>query len=146
MSVLTAIGKHLGSRPIGVDFDETGVSGNCFIATMPSAPDLAVGIFPSGGIPWTGHSAIATDEPTVQIRVRSIKHDPRPGLDLAEAIYGEMVGLHGLIDEGGEHETNVRRCLALQTGPVPIGKDDNQRPEFTLNFAIRIRNLTTHRT
>lgn len=145
MSLYTALARHLASRRTGVDFDESGTRGNCFIATMPSTPDLAVGIFPSGGVPWPGHGSLPTDEPTVQIRVRSIPHDPRPGLALAQAIYGELVGLRGVIDRGGVDETVILRTLALATGPASIGRDDNQRPEVTLNFALRVRHLTTHR-
>lgn len=146
MSFLIGLARHLEATVPGVDFDEHGAEGNTFIATLPSGPDLAVGLFPSGGVPWIGHSAIAADEPTVQIRVRSIKHDPRPGLELAQGIYDGLIGFHGLIDAGGDHETNVRRTTTPQTGPASIGFDANHRHEAVLNFAFRILNPTPHRT
>lgn len=142
-----AIARYLNATVPDVDYDETGVTGNTFIAVMPSAPDLAVSITPSGGIPWEGHGSLPTDEPTIQIRVRSERFDPRPGLQLAEQIYRQMVGLHGqAIDAGGDAEHYIHRCLAMQTGPTSIGRDENDRPEFTLNFALRVRALSVHRS
>lgn len=144
--LVVALARYIAANVAGCDFDETGVTGNGFIATMPSAPDLCWALFPSGGIPWAGHGSIATDEPTIQLRVRSVPFDPRPGLDLADAIYRQVVGLHrSTLDPGGDAEVHVSRTLALQTGPVSIGADKNNRPEFTVNFAHRIQAPSAHR-
>lgn len=141
-----AIARYLDANVAGVTFDETGGTGNLFIAQMPDAPHLAVAITPSGGVPWNGHGSLPTDEPTVQVRVRSIEFDPRPGLELAEAIYHQLVGLHAVtLDLGGDAEVYVHRTLALQTGPASIGQDANRRTEFVINLALRIRALSAHR-
>lgn len=147
MSLAVALARHLDTNVTGVTYDQMQASGNTFIATMPSTPDLAVAITPSGGIPWNGHGSLPTDEPTLQIRVRSDEYDPRPGLDLIDDIYHELVGLHGqAIDVGGDAETYIHRTLFLQTGPASIGRDANQRTEFVINPIFRIRALSTHRS
>lgn len=144
--LVIALAKHIAANVADCTFDETAVTGNGFIATMPSSPDLCWVLTPSGGIPWPGHGSIGTDEPTVQLRVRSVEFDPRPGLALAEAIYRQIIGLHAVtLDDGGPDEVYVTRTLALQTGPTSIGRDENQRPESTVNFAMRIRALSAHR-
>lgn len=147
MNLETALARYLAANVTDVDFDETGVTGNTFTDSMPDAPALAVAITGSGGIPWAGHGSLPVDEPTVQIRVRSERFDPRPGKKLAWAIYHALVGMTATtLDPGGDAEVYVSRCLALQTGPASIGRDGNDRPEFVVNFAFRVRALSAHRT
>lgn len=146
MKLTVALARYLEVQGL-VDFDEAGVAGNTFVDTLPSGPDLAVGLFSSGGVPWAGHGSLPTDEPTVQVRVRSERYDPRPGLQLAWDIYHALVGMTAtVLDPGGDAEVYVHRCLALQTGPTSIGQDENQRPEFTINLALRVRAPSAHRT
>lgn len=143
----TALARYLAQHEADVMFDEAGQNGNMFVDTMPSGPDLAVAITGTGGVPWVGHGSHPVDEPTVQIRVRSIRFDPRPGKQLAWAIYHRLVGMtRTTLDAGGDAETYVSRILAMQTGPASIGRDSNDRHEFVINFAIRVRALSAHRT
>lgn len=148
MNLETALARHLAATEDGVTFDETGVTGNTFIDTMPSTPDLAVAVTGSGAnpkAPGTGH--LPLDEPTVQIRVRSIRFDPRPGKTLAWAIYHRLVNLHAtVLDPGGDAEVYVTRTTAVQSGPASIGRDANDRPEFVINLAFLVRALSAHRT
>lgn len=145
MNLEKALARYSAANVDAVAFDEDGVTGNTFVDTMPSEPDLAVSFTGTGGIPWNGHGSIGVDEPTVQVRVRSIKHDPRPGKTLAWALYHQLVGLHAVTLDAGDEELHITRCLGLQTGPASIGKDPENRPEFTFNLALRVRALSAHR-
>lgn len=132
-----ALAKYLDDQITGLVFDPVGVTGNVFIATMPSAPDLAVMVNPVGG--EAQHDLTAERIPTPQILVRSIPHDPRPGLDLARKILDELDGLDLVtLDDGGPDETRLIGCSALQSEPVAIGMDSNDRHEWSLNFRCRI--------
>jgi hypothetical protein len=138
-----AVAKHLASLDL-LTFDAEGVTGDTFIDTMPSAPDVAVAISGTGGQPTNSHDGY--DMPVLQVRVRGEKHDPRPPYLRARAIYGALVGLHAVtLDDDGDDEVRVIRTVALQSDPAPIGVDDNDRHEFVINFAFTVRALTEHR-
>lgn len=140
--IAVAVARYLDELGI-VTFDETGVTGDCFIANMPTGPNEAVALTPSGGIPTDSHHGY--DEPTLQARVRSTT-DPRPGYVRARRIYSALVGLHAVtLDGGGDDEVYVIRTTAQQSDPASIGVDDVGRHEFVVNFAFRIRSRTTHR-
>lgn len=137
-----AVARHLDDHLAAVDYDEAG--GNTFINEMPSTPDDAISVSDSGG--FAQPSKAPTDLPTVQIRVRGGR-DPRPSRVLAEAISGELACLdHVTLDDGGDDEVFVVGCTPLQSAPSPLGLDENQRHEWTQNFAFRVHAPTVHRT
>lgn len=136
--IITEIARYLHNQGLGV-FDETGVAGNIFIATMPNKPDHAIALFPTGGYPSSGTHGY--DEPTFQVLVRG-GLDPRAPMQKAQDIYDALHGLHHTELPGG---TWVIGCLGIQSGPVAIGKDQSGRHEFSLNFAIEVRSLTMNR-
>jgi hypothetical protein len=132
-----ALAKHIAANVAGCTFDPDGVTGNVFIATMPSSPDLAVMINPVGGI----QQADLTPEriPTPQILVRSARLDPRPGLTLAGQILATLDGLgRTVLDPAGPDETDLIGCTAMQSAPVALGADDNDRHAWSLNFTCPI--------
>jgi hypothetical protein len=140
--IAVAVAKHLGSLGL-VTFDETGVTGDCFIGTMPSGPNEAVALTPSGGNPTSSHHGY--DEPVLQVRVRGTT-DPRVPYLRARRIYEALVGLHAVtLDFGGDDEVYVVRTVAQQSDPASIGVDDVGRHEYVLNFAFYVRALTAHR-
>ncbi len=130
----TEIAQYLAAQGEGT-FDETGVTGDIFICTLPSTPDQCIAIYPQGGPPADGK--LGYDSPGCQIVVRSTT-DPRPGLERAMRIYNLLHGFHhGRFIAGG---TWVVSCLGVQSGPVPIGQDGNNRHEFSLNFNLEVEN------
>lgn len=140
----TAIARHLAATVFGLTFNPAGPGGNVFVAHMPPAPDVAVAVMPTGG-GWqpdrTGH-----DIPTVQLLVRAARHDIRTGFELAGACYGELTGLGpAALDPGGPDEVFLIGATALQSGPVSLGPDGNDRPEWSLNFRCHIHAPTAHR-
>lgn len=143
--IAAAIALHLagGDDPLidGLTFDLDAAS-NTFIEYMPDAPDVAVAVMSSGALPQL--SKAATDLPTVQVIVRH--RDPVAGYTLARAIYDALACLpFGTLAEGSEHEVLVIGCTPAQSGPISIGRDDNQRHEWSLNFQLRVHAPTTHR-
>lgn len=142
--LVAALAKHLDAAGV-LDFDPDGITGDTFIATMPSSPDEAVAITPSGGNPQP--SRLPFDEPTVQVRVRSMRFDPRPGYLRARAIYDELACLDlVLLDPGGDDEVFLHSCTPIQSDPAPIGVDENDRSEWVVNFACSTTAPSTHRT
>lgn len=137
--IAVGIARYLHERGT-VAFDETGVTGNAFIDVMPSQPDLAVTLTAYGGEP--GEVRYGYDSPGLQIRVRSIPKDPRPGRALAQQIYDELQDLHGVTLPNGLW---LLRCSCLASGPHPMGADSNGRMEYVLNFRTHYRRATAHR-
>lgn len=137
--LLVEIAKFLHSRGL-VTFDETGISGDCFISVLPSAPDEVVALYPTGGI--EGDAKLGYDSPGVQIIVRGSKN-PIPALSRAQAIYNALHGFgSGMFVPGG---TWIVSCFGTQSGPIYLDRDQNERHEYALNFDIEIRNKNEHR-
>lgn len=136
-----AIAKHLDGLGL-VTYSLTG--GDCFIDHMPSAPDAAVSVTLYGGIAQPTRTPY--DLPTVQIRTRGAKHDPRTPLEAIEAIYNALACLDGVtLDDGGDDEVYVVGCTPAQSASTYLGRDEVDRHERTLNFDFRVHAPTTHR-
>ncbi len=123
-----------------VKFDEYGITGDCFVSRLPLKPDECVGIFPSGG--YQADGKLPLDYPTFQIIVRGTQ-DPRTALIRAQNIYDALHGYAGffvgeLQDEDG---TRIVNCRGIQSGPVYIGQDENNRHRYSLNFELIIENM-----
>jgi len=139
-----ALAAHLAATVFGLTFNPAGPGGNVFVAHMPPAPDVAVAVMPAGG-DWqpdrTGH-----DIPAIQIIVRGAPHDPHGSFEAARAIYSELTGLGpAVLDPGGPDEVFLIGATAVQSAPVPLGPDGNDRPEWSLNFRCHIHAPTVHR-
>ena len=134
MLLLDEIAKYLhdGNELV---FDEEGILGNIFIATIPTVPEVVVALYPTGGGSPEGDLPYLT--PSVQIYVRGTK-DPRIGMSMAQDIYNKLQGFHH--ERFIENGTWILSCKALQSFPIHIGIDGNERHEYTLNFVLEILN------
>lgn len=137
LTYLTATIEWFDYRP-----DDAG--GNAFLEHMPDDVDAAymVTAFPGptvgGRWPW--------GEPSLQVIVRAAPYDHEGGRTRAQEIIDALDRLDGVIwDEGGPHELVVEGCTHRGQGPAPIGRDDRQRPEWSLNFDLHTQNPTSHR-
>lgn len=140
-----AIAKHLAAEVDGLTFDASGAGGNVFVSSMPSTPDVAVAIMPTGGQPNLTRDP--HDRPTIQVLVRGPRFDSRPAWQLASAIYSQLACLRYVtLDDGGPDEIYLVGCTALQSAPVGIGQDPNQRHEYSLNFVCDTVAPTDHRS
>ena len=142
-----ALAKHLTDTVDGVTYDEHGAPGNVFLDYMPVAtPDPAVAIYGRPGLP-TDSAKMPGGRPGFQVKVRGPRDDLRTGHDLAWAIYSELDQLDAVtLDEGGVDEVYIVGCDMQQSEPTPIGRDDNERPEWTLNGLCMTNTPTVHRT
>lgn len=141
-----AVAKELHRLSI-VTLDEVGQTGNTFIDHMPATPDTVVGIFGTGGLPTTASTALGYDEPTVQCLVRGDRYDPVTPRALAQSIYDTLIGITArTFDSGGTDEVRVIRVLGLQSAPTAIGRDEDERYQFSTNFAVHVRAVTANRS
>lgn len=135
----------------GLTYAPTDVDGNVFVDWMPDTPNLAVAVMHGAGLPQMTRNA--DDLPTLQVIVRGEQHDPASALLLCRAIYDRYQcrdgwELTGALDADGDPipPVWVSGCSALQSAPVPMGRDQLDRPEYSLNFSLLTHNPTTHRS
>tara|TARA_B100000965_G_scaffold398181_1_gene415902 strand:- start:4849 stop:5265 length:417 start_codon:yes stop_codon:yes gene_type:complete len=133
------VAEWIGTNVTSCSFDTTGVSGNVFISTLPSSPDTVVMVSEYGGIVDDKNPF---SDINVQTRIRGTK-DPRVGYNIAKEIFDELQGLtNTTLISSGKHVVKVN---ALNT-PIDIGRDDNGRHEWTVNFQIEVRDVGTNRS
>lgn len=133
------VAEWIGDNITNCSFDTSGVTGNVFISTMPSSPDTVVMVSEYGG---TVDDKNPFSDINVQARVRGTK-DPRVSYNIAKEIFDELQGLTNttLISSG----SRVIKVVAQNT-PIDIGRDDNGRHEWTVNFNIEVRDIGTNRS
>ena len=116
----------LESSAYGVDGLAFGT--NVFIGTMPDTPDLCVGLYDTGGYP-PDEAQSGTYYPTLQIRVRGGAY--RAAYLVAQSIRNS---LHQITNET---YNSTRYIYIFASGDVLyIGKDDKDRPLFSINFRV----------
>jgi len=131
-SLTQQVAHYLDDNSIGV-FDESGATGDIFIATMPDKPDEAIAIYPTGGYKAEGTRLSRAGLPTVTILVRGDR-DPRTAEDRAQLIYDLLEGFHAdSFVSGGYY---IIDCRGIQSGPNHIGQDENLRHRYSLNFLL----------
>lgn len=136
--VLDGLARYLDGLGL-LEYDPEGVTGDTFIDTMPSSPDVAVALSCYGGP--EADSKLGWDEPSVQVRVRG-GPDPRVSRDRCRDIRSALHGLGPLTLPDG---TFLQLCIAIQGAPATLGVDDTGRHEHVCNFRTEIRNVTAHR-
>lgn len=139
-----AVAAYLDANVASLTFAPAGGAGNVFVEWMPPSPNVAVMVAGQPGLPQL--SRLATDLPGLQVIVRADPYSVEAGHALARAVYSALTCLDGVtLDEGGPHEVYVIGCTATQSEPAPIGRDELQRPEWSLNFQLRTHAPTAHR-
>lgn len=139
-----AVAKYLGAQVGTLAFTASSGTGNVFVDYMPASPDAAVMVSGQPGLPQL--SKLPTDLPGLQVIVRGAPHAATTAHAVARAIYSALTCLDGVtLDDNGAHEVYVIGCTASQSEPVPMGRDANERPEYSLNFQLRVHAPTTHR-
>ncbi|MET9954210.1 minor capsid protein [Streptomyces sp. NPDC006339] len=137
--LLDGLARYLEERGL-VTYDESGVTGDCFIETMPSGPDEAVALSIYDDR-TESDSLLPYDEPRVQVRVRGTT-DPRVSRRRCAAIRSHLHGLGPVVLPDG---TNLILSVAIQAAPGSLGVDASGRHEHVVNFRMEIRQPTMHR-
>jgi hypothetical protein len=129
--LIDALADYLQTQGLGT------VATNVFVGFLPAKPDTLTALYTTGGPP--PDARLGYDNLAFQVRTRGAT--PRSAYERAMAIYAVLHGLHnttiGTID--------LVDCLAIQSSPVNIGRDEAGRFECSQNYRARIRNPTTHR-
>lgn len=136
---ILGIAQYLDAQGVG-DYEPDSAGGSIYVQKLPQTPDEAIGIFASGGFEASG--VWGYDNPTVNVQVRGAPHDPVGALAKARAVYSALHGFHMATLPDG---TFVINCRGIQSGPVSLGPDENDRFRFSLNFQLEVRNVTEHR-
>lgn len=126
-------GVYSTTAPYGPD--DVGIA----LGVLPSAPDRCVvlALYPGPEASITG----PYDEPSVQIRVRGTT-DESVSREHAQAIYDDLHGL-GVVDL--PNGVRLFNCVGVQSGPVSIGVDGNNRHEHVVNVRTEYLNPTALR-
>lgn len=139
--IAEAVAQYLSAQVGGLTYDPTGTTGNIFVGDMPSDPALAVMVKGTGG--EENDTRLGYDTPTVQVLTRGgDPFDRTSGYAEAAAI---SAALHGLTSTALPDGTWVVLCRATQSVPSDIGTDENGRQEWSQNFTLEVRSVTTHR-
>jgi hypothetical protein len=103
-----------------------------FLNTMPATPDacIAVSVYAGGPVERT-HDSSGNDNPSVQIRVRNASAGT--ARTKVEQIYNYLDG----VSNTTIGSTFYLGIFAINSGAIPMGKDENGRQEYTWNFAVK---------
>lgn len=132
------VAEYLASLGL-VNFDPSGITGDCYIDVVPTTPDNVIVISGYSGPP--PDPKLGYDTPNIQVRARAGR-DPRDARGRMEDIFAALHNLHHVTLPGG---TYAVYCFALQSDPAPLGPDANGRLEYSQNYQWHVRNLTAHR-
>lgn len=130
--LLDEIAKRLTDQGVGV----VGSTANWVVKKnwMSPSPDRAIALFETGGFPNDFHESALIDRPTFQVRVRG----PKGGASTARVKIGAA---RTALEIGSTTLTGWRYVhIVAQGEPTFLGMDENQRPEYVMNFtALRSR-------
>jgi hypothetical protein len=135
--LLDGLARHLAARGL-VTYDPAGVTGSCYIESLPSTPDecIVLGIYDDG---TPQDSRIGYDIVAVQVRIRGTT-DPRVSRARAFAIRSELHGLGPVVlPDGTDLLLSVARTVS------GLGVDENRRHEHVFNARMQVRSVTAHR-
>jgi hypothetical protein len=108
---------------------------NVYLGSMPSTPDNVVAIYNSGGY-TRDLSGTMVEEPTFMIKVRNTSY--ATGEALCNTIKDLLHGQNAKVIGSG---TTARTFLLIeQQGDInDLGRDENNRTEWSLNFRAYYR-------
>lgn len=106
----------------------------CFVVETPSTPDACVLVRPRPGFPSGDLSGYELAEQ--QIIVRSVADSGyQAGYDQAKAIRDALHNTGETVwAVGTEHEASIAWCDASDSEPVWLGRDDQDRPRWSVSF------------
>lgn len=137
-----AVAKHLAAEGI-VTYSQVA-GGDVFVQTMPSTPDAAVCVAGYGA--QANLTRSPDDAPLLQVKVRGAAKDAVGSYARARRVYDALACLGpALLDEGGDDEVFVIGATPVQSDAIPLGVDENDRPEWVVNVAFLVAAPTTHR-
>lgn len=129
--------QYLDENHTDLTYDNVGTTGNLFENELPQSPDLAVMAESSGGYPQDMRN---TDYKlgTIRLIVRGTSSSTQ-AYQIAEDII-TLIGSFGsaYFVSGG---LRIVSCQAIQGYPINIGRDDEGRHRFSINFDIETQEV-----
>lgn len=126
---------------LGLGTYAVSTASTIFLTELPPTPDqaLAVARYSAG----ESDAALGYDTLGVQWRARGPNTDYRVAEASAQAVYDQMHGLHDrYLTPGGSW---LVLMVGTQGGPVWLGKDATNRPEYVVNFRAELARSTPNR-
>jgi hypothetical protein len=114
--------------------------GTIYLHELPQGPDVALAVSEYGLA--EADAKLPYAEPGIQVRVRGDAGDFRTAERLAKQVWDALHGLGGRTLAGG---TWLQLALCQQSAPMPLGRDGNGRPEWTVNARCEIEQSTPNR-
>lgn len=137
MFLINDLCDYLVQQNVGL-VSSGNTAGTIFVGFLPSTPDDCIALYATGGFPADGKWGY--DEPTIQVWIRARTHID--AATKAQTVYDLFQGMHATTLPNGTYVVN---SLGLQSAPTLIGRDTDERTEYSLNFRMRIRNRTSNR-
>lgn len=109
-----------------------------FVDFQPATPDNCIALYNESASALPESQALNIDQFGLQVLVRHT--DNSAARELAYKIFGELVGFSGDVD--GEY-VSATYC---DTMPASIGRDENNRAEWTAHYRYRLQTNTKHRS
>jgi len=111
------------------------VGSTIFVDTKPATPDAVISVFGYAGSPGEHtHDTSGNARPGIQVWVRGTKDATGTARNTIESVYNYLDGLTNTSLSGVYFEG-----IFANQSPEPMGKDENGRPEFAVNFSTIIR-------
>jgi hypothetical protein len=114
------------------------IDADLFYEYVPPSPDEIAVITSNGGD--RTEINLPFDNATIQVRTRSTTVSG--AYNKIAAIYNELQGLHSTTLPNGIY---VISCQVVQSAPINIGRDAQNRLEYTQDYDLMIRNQTVNR-
>lgn len=115
---------------------QASVGWSIYKGYMPDEPDNLIVVYETGGQP-PDQSDSPFDFPSIQVRVRGPREDYQSARSKIQecfnALHAKQITVVGV--------SPVKKyvyCYAIQSGPIPMGRDTNTRPELVWNFQLMV--------
>jgi hypothetical protein len=141
VTLLEELAQLLEDLGLGTYQADGTAGGTIFLTLLPSMPDRCCAVARYGG-----PESAATDdydEPSIQLRFRGPAGDVRTVEQAAQAAYDALHAIGSRTLAGG---TWLQDAIGAQSGPIFIGFDQNQRPEYTVNLRCEISRPSLNRS
>lgn len=128
------VAQFLAYEGLGT-YDGGGISGTIFVEMLPESPDELIGIYSTGGNP--SEACLPYDKPIIQAVIRGTINPLTSGAK-AQQVFDALNGFHsGYMVDAGIWVLGVH---AVGSGPTHIGRDENGRHEYSINFEFYVKN------
>ncbi|HWO65366.1 MAG TPA: minor capsid protein [Umezawaea sp.] len=136
MTLLEELALLLQELGLGT-YKPDDVDGTIYFPVLPDGPDACLAIARYGGTESSSRDPF--DEPRIQVRCRGTAADSRPPEAAAQAVFDALHGLGMRTLPGG---SELQLAVGIGSGPEYMGRDENRRHEYVVNFRVEVQRPT----